>query len=178
MIMDLYIKGDQRKYRDQIVILTIDPEDGEEYQTINPTEEMILADGWTKYVLPEPTIEDLRNLKLQEIKDYDKSPEVNTFYVGGIALWLSREERIVIKDRFQREKDAGKEKTKLIYQGLTLELAPDMGIQLINLVSAYADECFDVTEAHKSSVNALSTEEEINNYDYTTGYPEKINITL
>ena len=176
--MDLYIKGDQRKYRDQIVILTIDPEDGEEYQTINPTEEMILADGWTKYVTPEPTVDDLKKLKLQEIIDYDKSPDVNTFYVGGIALWLSREERIVIKDRFQREKDAGKEKTKLLYQGLTLELAPDMGIQLINMVSAYADQCFDVTEGHKSAVKSLTTKKEIANYDYTTGYPEKVSITL
>mgnify|MGYP007108811444 FL=1 len=53
-----------------------------------------------------------------------------------------------------------------------------MGIQLINMVSAYADQCFDVTEGHKSDVNDLTTKEEIQNYDYTVGYPEKINITL
>ena len=176
--MDLYIKGDEKKYRDQIVILSIDPEDGEEYQTINPTEEMVLADGWTKYTVPEPTIDDIRALKLREIIDYDKSPNVNTFYVGGIALWLSREERIVIKDRFQREKDAGKENTRLLYKGLVLELTPDMGIHLINMVSAYADQCFDVTEAHKSALNDLTTKEEIQSYDYTVGYPEKISITL
>lgn len=142
---------------------------------LNPSEEMILNDGWEEF---EDTAEDLKKIKLQEIINYDKSPNVNTFYVGGIALWLSREERIVIKDRFQREKDAGKEKTRLLYKGLVLELTPDMGIHLINMVSAYADQCFDVTEAHKSALNDLTTKEEIQSYDYTVGYPEKINITL
>lgn len=142
---------------------------------LNPSEEMILNDGWEKF---EDTAEDLKKIKLQEIINYDKSPNVNTFYVGGIALWLSREERIVIKDRFQREKDAGKEKSRLLYKGLVLELTPDMGIHLINMVSAYADQCFDVTEAHKSALNDLTTKEEIQSYDYTVGYPEKINITL
>lgn len=142
---------------------------------LNPSEEMILNDGWEKF---EDTAEDLKKIKLQEIINYDKSPNVNTFYVGGIALWLSREERIVIKDRFQREKDAGKEKSRLLYKGLVLELTPDMGIHLINMVSAYADQCFDVTEAHKSALNDLTTKEEIQSYDYTVGYPEKISITL
>ena len=142
---------------------------------LNPSEEMILNDGWEGF---EDTAEDLKKIKLQEIINYDKSEDVNKFFINNFSLWLSREERIVIKDRFQREKDAGKEKTRLFYKGLVLELAPDMGIHLINMVSAYADQCFDVTEAHKSALNDLTTKEEIQSYDYTVGYPEKISITL
>lgn len=142
---------------------------------LNPSEEMILNDGWEEF---EDTAEDLKKIKLQEIINYDKSEDVNKFFINNFSLWLSREERIVIKDRFQREKDAGKEKTRLLYKGLVLELTPDMGIHLINMVSAYADQCFDVTEAHKSTLNDLTTKEEIQSYDYTVGYPEKISITL
>lgn len=142
---------------------------------LNPSEEMILNDGWEEF---EDTAEDLKKIKLQEIINYDKSEDVNKFFINNFSLWLSREERVVIKDRFQREKDAGKEKTRLLYKGLVLELTPDMGIHLINMVSAYADQCFDVTEAHKSALNDLTTKEEIQSYDYTVGYPEKISITL
>lgn len=171
--MKRYIKDNIIKNIEDINI-TIEVNE-EKITILNPSEEMILNDGWEKF---EDTAEDLKKIKLQEIINYDKSPNVNTFYVGGIALWLSREERIVIKDRFQREKDAGKEKSRLLYKGLVLELAPDMGIHLINMVSAYADQCFDVTEAHKSALNDLTTKEEIQSYDYTVGYPEKISITL
>ena len=171
--MKRYIKDNIIKNIEDINI-TIEVNE-EKITILNPSEEMILNDGWEEF---EDTAEDLKKIKLQEIINYDKSEDVNKFFINNFPLWLSREERIVIKDRFQREKDTGKENTRLLYKGLVLELTPDMGIHLINMVSAYADQCFDVTEAHKSALNDLTTKEEIQSYDYTVGYPEKISITL
>lgn len=171
--MKRYIKDNIIKNIEDINI-TIEVNE-EKITILNPSEEMILNDGWEEF---EDTAEDLKKIKLQEIINYDKSEDVNKFFINNSPIWLSREERIVIKDRFQREKDAGKENTRLLYKGLVLELTPDMGIHLINMVSAYADQCFDVTEAHKSALNDLTTKEEIQSYDYTVGYPEKISITL
>lgn len=171
--MKRYIKDNIIKNIEDINI-TIEVNE-EKITILNPSEEMILNDGWEEF---EDTAEDLKKIKLQEIINYDKSEDVNKFFINNFSLWLSREERIVIKDRFQREKDAGKEKSRLLYKGLVLELTPDIGIHLINMVSAYADQCFDVTEAHKSALNDLTTKEEIQSYDYTVGYPEKISITL
>ena len=177
---NLYIKDNQILSRQSIVLYDKKIIDGEEvsFQIINPTHEQILNNGWEVYVRPEPTIEDVRANKLRELTAYDSSSEVNTFYVNDLALWLSREERVVIKDRFQREYNDGKEITKLRYSGLSIELSPATGIQLIDMVSSYADKCFDSTETHKENINALETIEEINNYDYTTGYPEKIQINI
>lgn len=177
---NLYIKDNQILSRQSIVLYDKKIIDGEEvsFQIINPTHEQILNSGWEVYVRPEPTIEDVRANKLRELTAYDSSSEVNTFYVNDLALWLSREERVVIKDRFQREYNDGKEITKLRYSGLSIELSPATGIQLIDMVSSYADKCFDATETHKENINALETIEEINNYDYTTGYPEKIQISI
>lgn len=176
--MKLYIKDGIVKPADQIIIYSYDEEFGEEMQTIYPTHEMIIADGWVEYVTPELTIFQLKELKINQIDSYDKSNNVNEFYVGDLSMWLSREERIVIKDRFTREAEAGKKSTKLRYEGLSLDLDPVAGIYMINELSAYADSCFDVTEDHKANVRLLETKEEIESYDYTIGYPDKLTFNL
>lgn len=45
-------------------------------------------------------------------------------------------------------------------------------------IQLYADRCYIVTETHKSNVNALKTIEEVDNYDITSGYPEKLNFNI
>ena len=50
---DLFIKDGNIKERKFIVIT----KDGG--TTFNPTDEMLLEDGWEKYVIPEPTNEEL-----------------------------------------------------------------------------------------------------------------------
>jgi hypothetical protein len=38
----------------------------------------------------------------------------------------------------------------------------------------YAVTCAGVTAQHKAAVNALATVEEVEGYDFTVGYPEKL----
>lgn len=45
--MERYIKNDKIKFKNQIVICKND------IQVINPPEEMMFADGWQKYILPQ-----------------------------------------------------------------------------------------------------------------------------
>lgn len=45
--MKRYIKDNKVKYRNEIVIL------GDGKQVINPTEDMVLSDGWQEFVPPE-----------------------------------------------------------------------------------------------------------------------------
>lgn len=66
MNTQLYIKDGTIRDRSRIVIIKDD------VQTINPTEEMVLADGWQQYTPPEPeepqpTVDDqLRELLLEQ----------------------------------------------------------------------------------------------------------------
>ena len=63
MDTQFYIKDNVIRERHRIVIV----KDG--LQTVNPTEEMVLADGWQPYTPPEPqpTIDDqLRELLLEQ----------------------------------------------------------------------------------------------------------------
>ena len=44
---------------------------------------------------------------------------------------------------------------------------------MLGALEIYALACYDVTEEHKAAVNALTTIEEVDAYDYTIGYPQR-----
>ena len=78
-----------------------------EFQTFNPTHDMLLEDGWTVYVEPTPTEEEILNRakreKINEINCYDSSDEVNIFYIQGLPVWLDKATRAGLKLRFEAE---------------------------------------------------------------------------
>lgn len=121
-------------------------------------------------------VDEVRARVLAEIEAYDKSGKVNGFTYNGKTLWLSKEERLSLIDRFGRELEEGVEQTNLFYGGEAIPLAPADALILVKMVSSYADKCFDQTQKHLNNVNRLSTVEELEGYDYTTGYPEKLNL--
>ena len=59
-------------------------------QIFNPTEEMLIADGWVEHipVLYEPTEEEILNMerdyKIEEILRHDSSSEVNCFHINAV----------------------------------------------------------------------------------------------
>lgn len=148
-------------------------------QTINPPEEMILADGWEEYVEPEPTeYEKLvvaRRDKLFEIERYDQSFEVNEFFVNGVSMWLDKATRAGLLLRFQAEQASGLIDTTLWYNGISYPLKVNQAISMLYTLELYASECYDNTQKHLSAIKQLTTIEEIEAYDYTVGYPEKLN---
>ena len=49
---------------------------------------------------------------------------------------------------------------------------------MLQALEIYALACYNVTEEHKAAVNALTTIEEVDAYDYTTDYPEKLSFDV
>lgn len=145
-------------------------------QTINPTEEMILEDGWVEHipVQYEPTIEDYRRDKIREIMEFDSSPEVNIFYIEEQEMWLDKATRVGLKLRFESEQEDGKTQTILWYNGAPFELELNTAIKMLHMIEKYASECYDNTQMHIANVNAIEDIEALKNYDYRTGYPEKL----
>ena len=47
---------------------------------------------------------------------------------------------------------------------------------MLYAIEVYASACFDNTAKHKANVMALDSIEEVMSYDYTTGYPDKLNL--
>lgn len=48
---------------------------------------------------------------------------------------------------------------------------------MLNALEVYAAEALNTTESHKANVEALTTIQEVKNYDFTTNYPEKLNLS-
>jgi hypothetical protein len=193
--MKRYIKDGKIKHRNEIVIR----KDG--MSTYNPTEEMILADGWEEYVTPsvEPIVEEeepsplnttteipvpevsnkaafvrARHKLRNKIQQYDSSSEVNIFYMNSTPMWLDKSTRAGLMLRFQSEQAIGREMTSLWYSGQMYELPLAMAFQMLYALEVYASECYDNTQRHLAAVNALQTIDEMESYDYRAGYPEKL----
>ena len=112
---------------------------------------------------------------IEQITEYDQSEDVNSFTLQGKTMWLPKETRVGLVNSVTIEKNAGKETTVLWFGGEKYELPVDTALQMLSALELYALECYNVTAAHKAAVNALERVEDVVAYDYTQGYPEKLN---
>lgn len=147
---------------------------------INPTEEMLIADGWQEYNAPkkEPTLESAIESKIADIDAYDHSDAVNSFMLNGKAVWLSKADRVGLMNSLDIERASGRNQSVLWFNGERYELPIVDAMDLLADLELYALDCYNTTAEHKANVNALTTIEEIEAYNYKTNYPQKLIINL
>ncbi len=126
----------------------------------------------------ETNVEYVRAKVLQKIADYDTSANVNSFTLNGASVWLDKATRVGLMNSTTIAKNSGSDTTTLWLGEAKLEVNCDVAIQLLSSLEMYALECFNVTAAHRKAANALATVEELNAYDYTAGYPDKLTMSL
>ena len=172
----LYTKDGIKKARNSIVI------NKKNKQIINPTHDMLIADGWKLYVEPQLTDEELllhaKEALKQRIINYGESDNVDQFFVNGIGLWLDKTKRSGLILRLNAEQAKGLTHTTLWEDGHPFDLTIEKGFQLLYALELYASACFDNTQRHIAAAKSLATVAECESYDFTTGYPEKLNIEL
>lgn len=128
--------------------------------------------------LPNSEINQAKKDKIDEITVYDTSSNVNGFILDGEEVWLDKATRVGLMNSTQIEKVAGKETTTLWFEGKNYTLPCDTAIQMLSTLELYALECYNVTAQHKINVEALTTKEEVEAYDYKIGYPNKLNLKI
>lgn len=145
-------------------------------QTFNPTEAMILADGWEIYVAPVyvPTLEEIKANKVEEILAYDSSSSVNEFSMNGVLMWLDKATRAGLLLRFEAEAKVGRTETTLWNDGQSYTLPLETAQQILIALELYASACYDNTQSHIAEVQKMESREAVEAYDYTTGYPSKL----
>lgn len=145
-------------------------------QIINPSHEMIIADGWQEYIIPErvESFDEIKARKIEEIIAYDSSDAVNRFFVAGYPIWLDKLTRVGLNGRLNAEKSKGEIYTTLWYEHIQFELPIDTAIQMLNDVEIYASACYDNTQKHIAEVMKLDNTLAVEQYDYTSGYPEQL----
>ena len=152
-------------------------------------EEVEIADSFTDekrkgyeyyelVVLPPLTDEKLLGMVKEEvvkaITEYDKSDNVNAFYLNGAKVWLEFNTRDRIALRLNAEKEANNTETTLWLGTQSITLDIDKAKKMLYDIEVYASSCYDNTARHKANVLALDSVDKVMAYDYTTGYPDKL----
>ncbi len=114
--------------------------------------------------------------KIAEIAEYDTSPAVNSFTLGGRAMWLDNALRISITDSTRKERAAGLTVTTLWHEGRRYDLPIDHAERMLIALEVYAKQCFNVTAQHKAAVAALTSVAAVTAYDHTAGYPPRLEL--
>ena len=119
-----------------------------------------------------------KRVRIAEVERYDKSEQVNGFYLAGQHCWLDKATRVGLANSIAIEKAAGKTETTLYLNGVALTIGIEQAQQMLAALELYALDCYRKTEEHKATINALNTIEEVENYDCTQGYPEQLHLEV
>ena len=119
-----------------------------------------------------------KQMMTARISEYDSSPAVNEFTLNGMSMWLDDATRTKLAKRFDTDEQDGLTETKLIYDGVSFDLPISMAKAMLHQIESYARDCFDKTNEHKAAVASKKKVDTVLSYDYTVGYPQKLEFTL
>jgi hypothetical protein len=143
-----------------------------------PSVEQLESWGFEEYIEPTPTPEELlaraKSAKIAELEAYDSSDEVNSFSVNGVSMWVPADKRAVLRTSIDAYKALGAESITKVWEGQDYTFPVTAWETMLNMVEVYASECFNQTQRHAAAIQALTTVAEVEAYDYTVGYPEKL----
>ena len=120
------------------------------------------------------TLDEAKSEKIMQIEEYDSSEAVNSFTIGNQTMWLTVSERQQIATQISSNEAIGRDTMTRWYGGEDFTFSLDVWKQMLVALEIYAGDSKNVTEAHKAAVNALETIEEVDNFDITVGYPDKL----
>jgi hypothetical protein len=128
--------------------------------------------------LKQRTLDQAKEEMIEKITEYDSSTEVNSFTINNeIEGWLTPEERSNYKSSIDAAKLVGLNELSFFIGDMLLTVSPTQAEYMLAQIQLYADQCYIVTKEHKIEVMNLESIEDVDSYDYTKDYPEKINFT-
>ena len=145
----------------------------------NPTEDMLRQAGYEEYKEPVPTEEEKLNTakqnKIYEIDQYDTSSStINSFTLNGKRRWLKNDLRRSLSYSTNILKEDGEKTVDIWFDTECETMNIDNALYMLKDLEVYAKQTNNVTHQHKAEVMALTSIEEVEAYDITNGYPEKL----
>ena len=126
----------------------------------------------------ERTLEDAKREMIDKITQYDSSEAVNSFTIGNAVMWLNVEERQQLATQIQANEGIGRENMTKWFNGISYTFPLTAWKQMLTALEVYAGDALNVTESHKHNVDLLETIEAVDNYNFMTGYPEKLSFNV
>ena len=181
----MYWKKDGKIYNKVILhtIYTYTNSDGElesvKIQKINPTDEELIAEGYVKVGDDElqnenENLKDAIKNKLELIDNYANSSAVNELTFKGVKLWLPIEIRANYNVSLDAAQLLGEKNITFSIGNQLVTLSLNEARIILAKIQRYADATFIVTSKHKAEVSKLTSIEEVEKYDITEGYPQKL----
>lgn len=168
-----YVYANEQEVEEEYTDMNPDGNDEKKTRTVYKYD---VVDIDKRFKTEDEVIAELKVLKIDEITKYDTSSNVNVFSLNGVDVWLDRDTRVSLMNSTTIAKNMGQENTILWLGTVKIVVKCDQAIQLLSALEMYALSCFNKTAEHRNNVEALSTINEIVSYDYTVGYPEKLNL--
>lgn len=123
-------------------------------------------------------VESSKRVMLEEIKKYDSSDSVNGIIINGHSVWIDKSTRMGLRQNIADKKALGQSNITLWMGDTPITMSCNKAEEWMCEIENYAFDCFNVTANHKANVQSMDGLEEVLTYDFTAGYPEKINISL
>ena len=124
--------------------------------------------------VPTDPLERAKVAKVNAIEAYDKSDSVNSFTLGGQKMWLTVEEREQIATQISANEAVGRSEMTRWFGGHDFTFPLATWKQMLVALEVYAGDALNVTESHKAAVMAMDSVEEVEAFDITQGYPERL----
>ena len=125
------------------------------------------------------TLEEAKSEMIQKIDEYDRSSNVNGFTINHeIEGWFTADERSNYRSSIESSELLGIETLSFYVGDYFMEVTTQDAKHMLAQIQIYADQCYIVTKQHKLAVEALDTIEAVDAFDYTNGYPPKLNFEV
>lgn len=128
--------------------------------------------------LKVPSLDEVKEKKLEELKKYDSSDDVNSFLLNGVKVWIEESRRSGMRNSIDSAELLGESEVTFNITGIEFTVSLINARTMLARIQRYADRAYLATESHKSAIKALTSVDEVEAYDFTTGYPEKESFTL
>lgn len=171
----------RRRYTDkeQIAILLNKDEDQIEYNRLIEWKDFskTYSDKLINFLNDSEIKSDLdiaKEQKLNQLRYYDSSSNVNGFIYDGQDLWIDKATRVGLVNATHAAIATGNETMTFGIQGIVLTLPCTQILQILYELEMYALECYNITLQHRNNIITLTDIESVKSYNYTLNYPQKL----
>ena len=144
---------------------------------LNPVPEPSVTEPADEFpVHVEPASDELeqevgvKEAKLREIDAYD----IYSIAINGNELWIDSEGRKEILRQVKALKADGEHEMTKWLDGVEYTFPFKKWVEIVNRTEAYYLKVNNMKEKHKKNVMELTDDSDIEAYDYTVGYPNKV----
>lgn len=129
---------------------------------------------WKQYISARQ-LEFAKVDKCKQLIEYDSSSSVNSFTINNKSMWIDASLRQQLRISLEAIQAAGRDTATKWFDGVEYTFPLTSWFSMLNALEVYAADALNVTESHKAAINNLTSIEDVEAYDFTVGYPQKLN---